>query len=155
MCSVCAEAVLLSHQDALLSDPVLFVHYTSAQLGKHICLPWPNSWCCPGERPSHQYMDDARCKLCTFKDALTSWVLCSQDMGFTGCLASLPCLLTTDCVVLRLQDIEITGCTLFVNPYKEMEEEEKRKAEAARKKASALLWQPPSCLPSCRGVPLH
>eukprot|EP00891_Asterochloris_glomerata_P001498 jgi/Astpho2/1498/fgenesh1_pm.00026_%23_13_t len=33
------------------------------------------------------------------------------------------------------KDIEITGCTLFVNPYKEMEEEERRKAEAARKKA--------------------
>ena len=82
-------------------------------------------------------------------------MLCLQDIGVTGCLAFVPGLLTTDCVMLRLQDIEITGCTLFVNPYKEMEEEEKRKAEAARKKASALLWQSPFCLPSCCGVPLH
>ena len=57
--------------------------------------------------------------------------------------------------MLRLQDIGITGCTLFVNPYKEMEEEEKRKAEAAKKKVTAMLQQPLSCPPSCCGVPLH
>ncbi len=73
------------------------------------------------------------------KDALTSSVFCPQDIVTTGCPVFVSCLLTTGCVTLRLQDIEITGCTLFVNPYKEMEEEERRKAEAARKKVSAVL----------------
>lgn len=30
------------------------------------------------------------------------------------------------------QEIKITGATIFVNPYKEMEEEENKKEEAAR-----------------------
>ena len=81
--------------------------------------------------------------------------LCLENIGITVCMVFVPCLLTTGRVILRLQDIEITGCTLFVNPYKEMEEEEVRKAEAAKKKVSAMLQQPPSCLPSCCGVPLH
>lgn len=40
------------------------------------------------------------------------------------------------------QEIKITGASVFVNPYKEMEEEERKKAEAERKQAScnSALW---------------
>lgn len=40
------------------------------------------------------------------------------------------------------QEIKITGASVFVNPYKEMEEEERKKAEAERKQASCItaLW---------------
>ena len=34
------------------------------------------------------------------------------------------------------QDIKITGASVFVNPYEELEEEERKKAEAERKQAS-------------------
>ncbi len=36
------------------------------------------------------------------------------------------------------QEIKITGASVFVNPYKEMEEEERKKAEAERKQASCI-----------------
>ncbi len=36
------------------------------------------------------------------------------------------------------QEINITGASVFVNPYKEMEEEERKKAEAERIKASCI-----------------
>lgn len=37
------------------------------------------------------------------------------------------------------QEIKITGASVFVNPYKEMEEEERKKAEAERKQARHAL----------------
>ena len=37
------------------------------------------------------------------------------------------------------QEIKITGASVFVNPYKELEEEERKKAEAERKQASRLV----------------
>lgn len=36
------------------------------------------------------------------------------------------------------QEVKITGASVFVNPYKEMEEEERKKAEAERKQASCI-----------------
>ena len=37
------------------------------------------------------------------------------------------------------QEIKITGASVFVNPYKDMEEEERKKAEAERKQASCIV----------------
>jgi len=37
------------------------------------------------------------------------------------------------------QEIKITGASVFVNPYKEMEEEERKKAEAEQKQVSERL----------------
>ena len=36
------------------------------------------------------------------------------------------------------QEIKITGASVFVNPYKDMEEEERQKAEAERKQVRCL-----------------
>lgn len=36
-------------------------------------------------------------------------------------------------LLLLLQEIKITGATIFTNPFQEMEEEEKQKKEAAAK----------------------
>ena len=47
------------------------------------------------------------------------------------------------------QEIKITGASVFVNPYKEMEEEEQRQAEAERRKASQQgegSWMTARCI---------
>lgn len=47
------------------------------------------------------------------------------------------------------QEIKITGASVFVNPYKEMEEEEQKQADAERRKVCSqggwLVKQPPAC----------
>lgn len=37
-------------------------------------------------------------------------------------------------------EIKITGASVFVNPYKDMEEEERLKADAERKQVGSLIW---------------
>lgn len=53
------------------------------------------------------------------------------------------------------QEIKITGASVFVNPYKEMEEEERKKAEAERKQASCISALYASLLFFSRGIVLR